>query len=184
MAATTESKAKKPEQMIYEWWEHYSSESEQGEASRKGEFANLRRCKNLEEILFTPQYQYLYRKVNKAKWVNGSACNNKEAIALLAGVLAYIKEDVKSEKNEKKHVAEHFARVQEGGDKPIVSEARFMRLMKIKTHTELFTEIVRIIRLAGDSAPLNDLITSLYWWNDKTRQKWTFEYFDKVPESK
>ncbi len=140
--------------------------------------AALRRCKTLEEIIFTPQYQKLYRQLGDKKIVQeGNTWRNREGIAAVAGILAHVKKT-----SEVKTVAEHFAQTKEdGGKTPLVSESRFMRLVKIKSHAELYPALIRLIHLAGDSAPLTDLIKSVYWWNDKTRREWTFGYFEKLP---
>jgi len=163
---------KKPEQIAYEWWQYYSTD-EHNAPSRKGEFANLRRCKTLQEIFFTAQYQNFYRRMVKTDW------KSREANAIIAGVLAHVKTEVISDYAD---VASHFARPQDSGEKPVVSEFRFMRLMKIETHEELFPAMIRILHLAGDSAPVKDLIKSLYWWSDNTRREWVFNYFNKLPD--
>jgi CRISPR system Cascade subunit CasB len=168
-----DQKPAKPEHVIQAWWKHWTGKPEEHEASRKGELAALRRCKNLEEIFFTPQYQNLYHQAAAAGW------DNQEAMAAIAGILAHVKNDPKPEA---KTVAEHFARIREGGDSPIVSEARFIRLVKLKTHAELFPALLRLIQLADKSAPLPDLIRGVYWWSDKTRRNWTFKYYEKLPE--
>jgi len=107
--------------------------------------------------------------------------HNKIALAALAGVLAHVKKPETPLKEQT--VAAHFASPSKEGEKqPRVSELRFMRLVKIKTHPELYTALIRLIHLAGKNAPTADLIKSVYWWNDRTRQEWTFQYYDKLPD--
>ncbi len=172
-ANTAQSQTKSAVTVALDWWNYWSAETKPGETSRKGTFAQLKRCKNLEEILFTAAYQNFYRKLKAAGW------RDQEGIAALAGCLANIKE-----KAEKPSLVEHFARLREGSENPLVSEKRFMRVVKIKTHAELYPALLRLIHLSGNSAPLPDLIRSVYYWNDKTRREWTFRYFAALPEDK
>lgn len=178
MENTAEQATKQtPEQVIENWWTHYTAEANEGEPSRKGELAILRRCKTIEEIFFTPQYQNLYRQVAAAGW------HNKIALAALAGVLAHVKKPEKPLKE--KTVAAHFATPsKEGEEQPRVSESRFMRLVKIKTYPELYGALIRLVHLAGDSVPTPDLIKSIYWWDDQKRRDWTFNYYNALPDKK
>ena len=62
-----------------------------------------------------------------------------------------------------------------------VSGLRFRRLLKVKEQEELFTSMTRIIALLGGTVNLQSLAQSVYFWNDRTRKKWAFDYYSKSP---
>jgi CRISPR system Cascade subunit CasB len=59
-----------------------------------------------------------------------------------------------------------------------------MRLLKIKDRDELFIAMTRIIALLSSVVNLQSLAQSVYFWNDKTRKDWAFEYYSKAPDEK
>jgi len=62
-----------------------------------------------------------------------------------------------------------------------VSGLRFRRLLKVKDPDALFTTLGRVIALLGGAVNLQSLAESVYFWNDRTRKKWAFEYYAKAP---
>jgi CRISPR system Cascade subunit CasB len=134
----------------------------------RGERAELRRCSTLAEVAFTPAYHRLRLAVDKF----GSA--NYDALALVAGLAARVKCDVADNT-----LAEQMATGKAEGAR--VSGLRFRRLLKITDGEELFTAMGRVIVLLGGSINLQSLANSIYFWNDKTRKQWAFEYYTKSP---
>lgn len=145
--------------IISQWWAELED--------KRGERAQLRHCKNLEEIFFVPYYQKLYWQLSNREW------KNRVAVAAIAGLLAHVKNSDTQLK-----LAEQMA--QPKGDKPIVSELRFRRLLKCETHREVYPTLMRIIHLLNDTANLTYLANSVYWWNNQTRREWAFQYYEKL----
>lgn len=54
---------------------------------------------------------------------------------------------------------------------------RFRRLLQKQTAEELQPDLMRAVRLIGDVADVRDLAASILRWNDATRRRWAFEYF-------
>jgi len=158
------------EDLIYEWWDALTRPDEPGRPSRRGELAELRRCKTLEEVFFAPVFHSLYHRVAAAGW------RHRPALAAVAGVLAHIR----SEPEQRRTFAQHLACSPQGRDGPRVSEQRFQRLVAQKTLPELFAALIRVVHLAGDAAPVKDLARGIYRWNDTTRQQWTFNYYEQL----
>lgn len=134
-----------------------------------GERAELRRCSTLAEVAFTPVYHRLRLAVVK----HGSV--NLDALALVAGLAARVKSNVPGNT-----LAEQMATGKSDGSAR-VSGLRFRRLLKIKEREELFTAMGRVVALLGGGVNLQSLTNNLYFWNDRTRKQWAFEYYSKSP---
>jgi len=151
-------------QAIVAWWRELDS--------RRGERAMLRRCKNITEVAFSPSYHRLRLTISRLGRVND------ESLALIAALVAHVKDDTGGGS-----IAEQMATgIPDGSAR--VSDLRFRRLLKVKEQEELFTAMMRMIALLGSGCNLQSLIQSVYFWNDKTRKRWAFDYYSKSPEEK
>jgi CRISPR system Cascade subunit CasB len=157
---------------IFQWWEEMQPDQQGDGPNRRGELAELRRCKTLAEVLLVPRFQVLRWKLQAAGYRYMPAC------AAVAGILAHV------ETNNTEHVfAEWLARPKaEGTGSPRLSDLRFRRLMRAKSHDELFIDLIRVLPLAADTAPVKQLAEDIYRWNEYTRRKWTFAYYDAQAE--
>ncbi|MCK9229451.1 MAG: type I-E CRISPR-associated protein Cse2/CasB [Syntrophales bacterium] len=143
------------------WWQAL-------DASR-GDRAELRRCATLTEVVLTPSYHRLRIAVGKHGAVNDNA------LALVAGLAARVKMDVTEST-----LAEQMATGKADGSAR-VSGLRFRRLLKVKEAEGLFSAMGRVVTLLGGAVNLQSLANSVYFWNDKTRKQWAFEYYSKSP---
>lgn len=160
----------KPTQIVHEWWSKLTGEVKPGEPSHRGELAELRRCKQLDEVLFTPEFHRLYQRLSQTNW------RYRPAIAAVAGILAH----VRGEPGEEKRFAAYMAVYLQGRESPRVLERRFQRLVANKSLQELYPALIRIVHLADSQAPVADLAQSIFSWNDQTRRDWTFDYYNKL----
>lgn len=151
-----------PEQQALDaWWRSLDD--------NRGDRAELRRCGTLAEVAFTPAYHRLRQAVCRCGAVHD------EGLALVAGLAARVKGDVVGST-----VAEQMATGKADGSAR-VSGLRFRRLLKMKGQEELFTAFGRIIALLGGAVNLQSLAQSMYFWNDRTRKQWAFDYYSKAP---
>jgi CRISPR system Cascade subunit CasB len=161
---------------VKKWWKEMQPASEEeGQPNRRGELAELRRCKSLEELLLVPRFQVLRRELRKAGF---PAEQKYPAMAAIAGVLSHVKQITELT------FPAWLAQPKGIGGEPRLGELRFRRLMSCKTLDELFPALIRVLPLADNTAPIASLAHDLYYWNDRTRQKWTFAYYDALLESK
>jgi len=161
-----------PGAAVFAWWLEMQPASEMaGQPNRRGELAELKRCKTLEDILLVPRFQLLRRILQATGRGHLPSC------AAMAGVLAHVK------KNQEEHTFASW--LGKTGERlgPRVSELRFRRLIRIRPHDELFIDLVRVLHLAGDTAPIVALAKDVYLWSDSTRQRWTFDYYDARGEN-
>lgn len=148
--------------LVYEWWSKLKED--------KGRRAELRRAKDLEEVFFTPAYHTLLRKLSSTKW------HSSKNIALIAGILAHVENN-----SDKITFATQMASPGKNSKKNRVSGLRFRRLIQHKTQEDVFGPLIRIVRLLDKNANIRDLAQKLYWWNDRARKDWAFEYYSKAP---
>ena len=130
----------------------------------------MRRCHKLTEVAFSPAYHRLRLALIRIGSVND------DRLTLVAGLAARVKVDSAGSS-----IAEQMATPKEGNkDKAKVSGLRFRRLLKVKDQEELFTSMGRIIALLGGAVNLRSLAQSVYFWNDRTRNRWAFDYYSKA----
>ena len=63
-----------------------------------------------------------------------------------------------------------------------MSGLRFRRLLKIEDRDDLYGAVVRTIRLLDGSVNIASLADGVYWWNERTKNNWAFDYYDKAPK--
>lgn len=148
-------------QALTAWW--------RGLDEDRGERAILRRCTTLSEVVFSPAYHRLRSSVARIGYVDD------EGLALVAGLAVRVKND-----NNFGTIAEQMATGKPDGSARL-SGLRFRRLLKIKGREELFSAMTRVIALLGDNINLRSLAQSVYFWNDRTRKQWAFDYYSKAP---
>ena len=135
----------------------------------RGDRAVLRRCQELTDVVFSPAYHHLRLAVSRFGYVDD------EGLALVAGLTARVKDDIPENS-----IAEQMATGKADGS-AMVSGLRFRRVLKVKEREELFTSMIRIIALLGGAVNLQSLAQSAYFWNDRTRKQWAFDYYSKSP---
>jgi len=148
-------------QALVAWW--------QGLNDNRGDRAELRRCATLTEVAFTPAYHRLRLSVGRF------GAPYDDGLALVAGLSARVKSDAAEST-----FAEQMATGRPDGSAR-VSGLRFRRLLKAKENDQLFTAMGRVVDLLGSTVNLQNLAKSLYYWNDRTRKQWAFEYYSKSP---
>lgn len=146
------------------WWQALDK--------NRGDRAELRRCATLTEVAITPAYHRLRLAIMQYGIVNDNS------LALLAGLAARVKSDYSGGT-----VAEQMATGKTDGSAR-VNGLRFRRLLKNKDTELFFIAMARIIALLGGALNLQNLANSVYYWNDKTRKQWAFDYYSKSPSEK
>ena len=65
------------------------------------------------------------------------------------------------------------------GDKPVVSELRFRRLLQHERE-ELYVALIRVIRLLDGCANIHELANVCFHWGYTEKKRWAFAYFKNV----
>lgn len=99
-----------------------------------------------------------------------------DRLSLIAVALAHVKEGR----------GETLARRFGAGDPPRLSRIRFNALIGMERPRDLIRPLVRALAVVGGSADVRQLAQDLYWWGDRVRTDWCFEYYgsaDAKPNS-
>ena len=148
---------------LVEWWG--------GLERARGDRAALRRCRSAPEIAFVPAFHRLRHDLSRIAPVDA------EKLAVVAGILSHVRKNDYSLR-----FAQQMATSKDGGDRARVSGLRFRRLLKIEGRDDLYGAIVRIVRLLDGSVNIASLADGVYWWNERTKNNWAFDYYDRAPE--
>lgn len=149
------------------WWQDLEH--------NRGECAALRRASSPTEVVFSPAYHRLLRQLQQRDYKI-----DREALARAAGLAAHVKEDAVASRS----VAQQMASPGQGGTGAKVSGLRFRRLLAVSQTNELYSPLIRVIRLLGGRVNLLDLANAVYWWNEKTRKRWAYDYYATAPGEK
>ena len=148
-------------QVLYNWWKGLDDDR----ASR----AILRRAADVTAVTLTAPYQRLYGRLREAGWVN---TRRDDALAAAIGLLAHVKND----EDEAKSLAASMSTHAEGGDRPCVSELRFMHLLESPDLDALFTGLRRALPLMNHRVDAMTLVNDVVEWGDKVKKNWAYSY--------
>lgn len=150
------------ESVIFGWW--------RGIQEARGDRAVLRRCGSVAEVAFTAPFHRLVKRLREAD----VAAPRTEWLAAIAGLLAQV---------EKSSSAKSLAAAlgTPKGSKATLSGLRFRRLLRFDEPDELLVETTRVIRLLDRTVPVGALIRDVYWWGDRVRKRWAFDYYEAAP---
>ena len=155
-------------QIAWRWW-HGLVDPEHGD---RGALARLRRCQGPTDALVVPQALTLVRRLG----LDGE--RRLDALGL-AIVLAHVRESdglplMRAAGWQSFPGDRRESEV--GAERPLLSEPRFRRLLQT-TPDERIAAFVRLVRLLGGKANVNDLAASFLAWGDRVRQRWAFDYY-------
>lgn len=146
-----------PDNMIFQWMDWLKN--------HQSERNKLRRCKNIENVLMQPAF-YKFLDIIKVDSENRSKYKNY--YALTASIFASLVYD----KSEQKEFAEKLK-------KRDVNERRFVKLIETNTPIEAYPIIKQLLRFIDNRVNLNSFYYDLYYFGDKTKQKWAEQFFIK-----
>lgn len=145
------------------WW-NVCIAADTGAARRAR--AELRRAAGVTDALGVSATHELNRRLLRAGYDLRQRRDGPDRLALIAVALAQVAQD------QSETAAQRFGA---GEPKPL-SGARFNVLIRSKEPRWLMRPLVRALQVAKGSANVRRLAADLYWWNDKTRTVWCFDY--------
>ena len=145
------------------WWSsHVAGETGPARQAR----AQLRRAADTTAALCLPATHDLNRRLIEGGYDLRRRRDGPDRLALIAVALSHVAE----------HRRDSAARRFGSGDPKTVSGIRFDALIREKNPGRLLRPLVRSLQLAGRTVDVAKLGTDLYWWNDKVRTDWCFDY--------
>lgn len=156
------------------WWLLLQPDRKSGRRGDPGSLARLRRAGTIVDAALEPATLSLARQIEPVTQVSREVMLTR--VALIAGVLAAVREDVDAP------VATACGRAREGGENAAVGHLHMQRLMAAKTLDECLILFRRLVHRLGDAARVSDLTESLWDWTDeyrgdRRRIRWSYEYY-------
>jgi CRISPR system Cascade subunit CasB len=158
------------------WWretiEDSGNDKAKGKSRNRGARAQLRRCSEPTEVFFCPGFHGLLGALRAEDW------HNREAAAVIAGVLAHVKDNASGTS----FPAQMAAPKAESRTRAVVPGLRFRRLIQAKAREDLHMPLIRVVRLLNGAANVADLADSVFFWGEKVRRDWACSYYSIAPE--
>lgn len=152
---------------VVEW---YAYSLGRNDGTARAARARLRRCQSTTEALAVSETHDLNRRLRAIR--PGSA-PKPDQLALIATIFAHLR-GIDGEE-----LAARFGRRDTKDGPRLLSELRFQSLIRVKSHRDLMAPLRRSLAVLRPDASCNGQILArdLYWWSDRVRGKWCFQYF-------
>ena len=146
-------------EILFTWW--------RGLEQDKGGRAELRRCHTLTEVVLLPVYHGLYQPLMalpEHHW-------RRERLPAVAALVAMV--DVWE--SGLPSLPEQMS--QKVGERKLVSDLRFRRLLQCQEPEELFQSLRRVVRLLNHRVDMFSLADGVHDWGDRLRKEWALDYY-------
>jgi CRISPR system Cascade subunit CasB len=152
--------------LLVAWWEGLDQD--------RGERANLRRAAAPSEVAFISSFHQLLGRLRAQGYPLGR--NAMVWLAAVAGLSAHVKSHIGGVS-----IARQMAMPKLPGGNARVSELRFRRLLAVADRDELYPLLLRVVRLLDGHVNLVSLANAAFWWNDRTKREWAYDYYATSP---
>lgn len=153
-------------QRLTQWWEGLDKD--------RGGRAQLRRAHTAVEAALCPAFHGLVRDLKLGP-------KQAQRLALAAALLAWVRTNAEHDEH-RPSLPYLMAEPGPGGATGKVSGLRFRRLLQARDQQELYDSLLRVIRLLGYRAPVVALARDVFYWGDKIRENWAYEYYALAPD--
>jgi CRISPR system Cascade subunit CasB len=148
------------------WWEKLQ------EPANRGVRAELRRARSADDVALQGPYYALLAKIVAIEDLGMLKNSIPYRLPSVIGVLAHVKAN-----NPDVKVAQAMGAKKKGSDQARVSDLRFRRILRLEEGDELYTTMIRVVRMLDDTVNVADLASSIFFWNEKTRKRWASQYY-------
>lgn len=154
---------------LRDWWADLEN--------NKGDRAALKRCGRPVEIAFIGAF-------HKLRFNLQSEAFSPERLLLVAGLVPQVRlGDPSTDQGRGDDLAVQMAKPSGKGREAAVHELRFRRLLQCQHSHELLIDLRRIIRLLDNRVDIYSLANTAYGWNDRTRKRMAFAYYDQLSKN-
>lgn len=174
--------ARPPRRIAHEWWQRLN-DPRHGDT---GTLARLRRSRSTLEAMQVPDALELARRLGAIRRDGEMPDWKLRAVLDLARVLAHVRQHDPARHPMRAAGWKRFAGSRRegdaGDDRPLLSEARFRRLLLTGEGEEKVSAFIRLIALLDGEAKVDDLARDFLLWNhpehgDRIRENWAFIYY-------
>jgi CRISPR system Cascade subunit CasB len=152
--------------LLLTWWKELDHD--------RGERAHLRRAARPADVVLCPSFHRLLGQLRQAGYPIGAG--GADQIATVAGLSAHVRIH-----DGKLSVAQQLAKPKSAGTGARVSGLRFRRLLAVSDRHQMYPLLVRAVRLLDGSVNLVSLANAAYWWNERTKKSWAYDYYATAP---
>jgi CRISPR system Cascade subunit CasB len=152
--------------LLIAWWKSLGHD--------RGERARLRRAKNSEETAYQPSFHRLLAQLRGRGYPLDA--NHAEALAAVAGLAAHVRNH-----DGGGSFARQLATPKTPGGSARISGLRFRRLLAATDRREAQILLIRAVCLLDGSVNLVSLANAAFWWNERTKKDWAYEYYATAP---
>lgn len=158
---TDSARPSRADSIAYDWWRGLNPQDAQRSGHQRAALARLRRASNAIEVMQEPEALRLIARLPR----------NPERVAILAGVLAFVRE------TDDRRVAQAVGRATLDDDKSaLLAESRFRRLLQTPAD-DLLAPMRRLVRMSKGTLNVRDLAKSILYWGDHVKKRWIFDYY-------
>ena len=136
--------------------------------------ATLRRAASPADVVYCPAYHRLVGQNRESGFALGA--RHLESLACVAGLAAHVRNIDAS-----RSIGAQMAAQRAPGSNSRLGGLRFRRLVACTTREELYPLLVRTIRLLDGTVNLVDLANGVFWWNERSRKAWAYDYYANAP---
>jgi CRISPR system Cascade subunit CasB len=133
------------------------------EADRGGR-AELRRCADLLQVMQAEAFHGVRQRLVAAGLSDADSRNPR--LAAIVALAAHVKATA----------AGSLPEMLSEGEKPRVSPLRFRQILESADDEELFSRLRRVLPLLDDHVNLTALAADVWYWSDRTRKRWVYDY--------
>lgn len=159
---------------LYNWWEGL-------EEHHRGDRPELRRCRNIDDVLMSEAYHRARRLLAGAGF---SVQYQDEKLANVIGLFAHVRTHQKAPKA--RSLAVQMASGGSAGEGARVSGLRFRRLLQVRDRDELYARLMGVIRLLDQTVDINLLARDVFYWSadtgNRVRRQWATDYWAVAPQ--
>ncbi|TXH79295.1 MAG: type I-E CRISPR-associated protein Cse2/CasB [Thiothrix sp.] len=156
------------------WWEKLQGKGEFEGKAQTADRAELSRAQTVTDVILLPSFQRacfqfkpLLQRRGESEWEKSI-----DRLAIILALLARVREN----SSESLPILMASAK----GEKPLLSELRFRRLIQ-RDRDALFGAMIRVLQVLGNKANIHDLADDIYYWGDNVKRQWAFTYFPALP---
>ncbi|TVR78665.1 MAG: type I-E CRISPR-associated protein Cse2/CasB [Rhodospirillales bacterium] len=149
-----------------------------GDRGDPAALARLRRASTVAQAMAEEATLDLFRRLGLTRADADTA--RLPRVAVIAMVLAHVRDDREHDGERRRSAIQAVGRrTLEDTDSAKMSPLRFRRLLACRDDDDedLAREMRRLVQLAGCAVNVGDLAESLFYWNERTRNRWAFDYF-------
>ena len=147
--------------VIFKWWRDNLTSEKNPEA--RGNAARLRHARKQIDFLLEPCVHDLAQRLD---------LKQADKVALLVGSLAHVRQ----------HGRLRLARGLGQGKEPRMSGLRFEKLIR-SPNEGLADQVRRALSMVDNSCDVHSLGADLFFWNEKVRNRWCWDYFGTAQKS-